>query len=39
MSTRGISQTYGPNESEDFLILNGLKYLIRGHEAVMTVLA
>ncbi|KAM7455327.1 hypothetical protein BLSTO_03918 [Blastocystis sp. subtype 1] len=36
VSTRGISQTYGPNESEDFLILNGLKYLIRGHEAVMT---
>lgn len=36
-SNRGISQTYGPNESEQFLLDNSLKCIIRGHELVMNV--
>lgn len=37
-SNRGISHTYGPDESEQFLIENKLKYVIRGHELAMNVL-
>lgn len=36
-SSRGISQTYGPDVSEQFLLDNHLKYIIRGHELTMEV--
>ena len=36
-SNRGVSQTYGPDVSEQFLLNNSLKYIVRGHELAMSV--
>lgn len=36
-SSRGISQTYGQDVSEQFLLDNQLKCIVRGHELVMEV--
>ena len=36
-SSRGISQVYGVDVSEQFLVDNSLRHLVRGHESVMTV--
>jgi serine/threonine-protein phosphatase 5 len=36
-SSRGISQVYGVDASEQFLLDNSLKHIVRGHEWVMEV--
>ena len=36
-SSRGVSYTFGQDESEQFLYTNNLKLIIRGHELAMEV--